>query len=199
MTARPRTNTPVAPSRFRRRHPPSVAIQARQVLPPGRVPRNIKYRTAYSGLILAARITFATPWHGPLARDVRRQLYSACWLIHVHFFNVCVSRALTPACFFDHSSTNPEAASAGCAWGKSRINQRAIKLAVSGVALRFQCLDAIGVKADIARASRACRSEAIDPTPVIGWIEIPQCSGLPPRRDVLSFRSSTGGAAAPVS
>src|SRR5213080_4604164 len=47
--------------------------------------------------------------------------------------------------------------------GKSRINQRAIKLAVSGVAPRFQCLDAIGVKADIARASRACRSEAIDP------------------------------------
>ena len=69
-------------------------------------------------MILAARITFATPWHGPLARDVRRQLYSACWLIHVHFFNVCVSRALTPACFFDHSSTNPEAASAGCAWGE---------------------------------------------------------------------------------
>src|SRR5439155_19960927 len=31
------------------------------------------------------------------------------------------------------------------------------------VSLRFQCLDAIGVKADIARASRACRSEAIDP------------------------------------
>jgi hypothetical protein len=29
--------------------------------------------------------------------------------------------------------------------------------------LRCQCLDAIGVKADIARASRAYRSEAIDP------------------------------------
>jgi hypothetical protein len=31
------------------------------------------------------------------------------------------------------------------------------------VSLRFQCLDAIGVKADIARASRAYQSEAIDP------------------------------------
>src|SRR5260370_15689110 len=27
-------------------------------------------------------------------------------------------------------------------------------------------------------------------------VEIPQCSGLPPRRNVLSFRSSTEGAAA---
>jgi hypothetical protein len=32
------------------------------------------------------------------------------------------------------------------------------------VSLRFQCLDAIGVKADIARASRAYQSEAIDPS-----------------------------------
>jgi hypothetical protein len=31
------------------------------------------------------------------------------------------------------------------------------------VSLHFQCLDAIGVKADIARVSRGCRSEAIDP------------------------------------
>ena len=39
----------------------------------------------------------------------------------------------------------------------------ATKSAQRVVSLRFQCLDAIGVKADIARASRACRSEAIDP------------------------------------
>jgi len=39
----------------------------------------------------------------------------------------------------------------------------ATKSAQRVVSLRFQCLDAIGVKADIARAWRACRSEAIDP------------------------------------
>jgi hypothetical protein len=33
------------------------------------------------------------------------------------------------------------------------------------VSLRFQCLDAIGVKADIARASRAYQSEAIVESP----------------------------------
>ncbi|MGA6928504.1 MAG: hypothetical protein WBZ35_04040, partial [Pseudolabrys sp.] len=32
-------------------------------------------------------------------------------------------------------------------------------------------------------------ASAYDPQPVIGWIEIPQCSSLLPYWDVLSFRS----------
>jgi hypothetical protein len=37
-------------------------------------------------------------------------------------------------------------------------------MAQSGVALRCQCLTAIGGGADIGRASRSCRSGAIDPS-----------------------------------
>jgi hypothetical protein len=37
------------------------------------------------------------------------------------------------------------------------------------------------------------RSVTNDPQAITGWIEIPQCSGLLPRRGVLSFRRSKQG------
>src|SRR6266851_3553001 len=49
------------------------------------------------------------------------------------------------------------------------------------------------------RAADITGTTEFDPQADMSRVEIPQCSGLPPRRDVLSFRSSTEGPPRPIS